>query len=65
MIRGVRGSSCVYEVLFHPEGRVSPLEISMLVTAAGMEVTVEERSLSGSAVDVDVAVAVHATPCRT
>lgn len=64
MMSGVRGSSWLYEDLFHPEGRVSPSEMSIFVIAAGMEVAVEERSLSGSAVGIAVVVAVHAAPCR-
>ena len=62
MMRGVRGSSWVYEVLLQPEGRVSPFEISMLVTAAGMELTVGGGSLLESALEVEVVVAVHAAP---
>ena len=48
--------------MFQPEGRVSPFEISMLVTATGMELTVGEKSLPKRAVDVEVVVAVHAAP---
>lgn len=61
MMSGVRGSSWLYEDLFHPEGKVSPFEMSMSVMAAGMDVAVVEMSVS---VVVEVVVAVHAVPCK-